>query len=298
MKVRRGLQVRAPYDLRLICRGYVFPPWRFQGGSAVRALVTPSGQVVEAQVCQSGSVEHPEIQVWLRCSGKLGSQEISALCAQIDWALGLTEDLSAFHRVARNDPELSRAIRELKGYRVKVTGDLHEMLVSAVVSQNTSFRAFRQMLMAVVEKFGPSVLLDDRKVCAFPAAEILARASPEELRAAGAYRAQAIHNVSRALLDGLEKQIEDLSAHEAAKRLMAVKGLGPYSAHAALLYGLRRYDAFFTDTYVLKVLGNLFFRGKKPTEARVRDFAARRWGAWQGLALDLLLAWQMGDREL
>lgn len=298
MKIRRRLTVRAPYNLRLICRGYVFAPWHLEGEKVIRALVTPSGQVVEVRIQQRGSADHPQLQAWLNSSERLGSGEISYLATQIDWALGLTEDLSNFYEMAKDDPELSQAIEELKGYRVKATGDLHEMLISAIVSQNTTYSAFRRMLQALVDRFGPSIYLNDRKINAFPSAEALAAASAEELRAVGAYRAESIHNVSRAILDDLEGHIEGLSAEEAAKRLMAIKGLGPYSAHAALIYGLRRYEALFTDTYVLRALGNLFFGGEKPTDKKIRDFAAQRWGEWQGLALDLLLAWQMGEREL
>jgi 3-methyladenine DNA glycosylase/8-oxoguanine DNA glycosylase len=172
------------------------------------------------------------------------------------------------------------------------------MLISAVVSQNTTFHSFRRMLMTLVERFGSSILLDGRKVCAFPSAQALTKSSRKALERVAAYRAQAIQNVSRAILNGLEGQIEGRTTDEATERLMSIKGLGSYSAGAAILYGLRHYKAFFIDTYVFKVMGNLFFEGKKPGGSRLRDFAAQRWGAWQGLALDLLLAWQMEDRDL
>jgi 3-methyladenine DNA glycosylase/8-oxoguanine DNA glycosylase len=157
------------------------------------------------------------------------------------------------------------------------------MLISAVVSQNTTFHSFRRMLMTLVERFGSSILLDGRKVCAFPSAQALTKSSRKALERVAAYRAQAIQNVSRAILNGLEGQIEGRTTDEATERLMSIKGLGSYSAGAAILYGLRHYKAF---------------EGKKPGGSRLRDFAAQRWGAWQGLALDLLLAWQMEDRDL
>jgi DNA-3-methyladenine glycosylase II len=298
MRVRRKLMARAPYDLRLIRRGYLFAPWRFEHGRAVRTLLSPTGHVVEAQLAQSGSINRPKIQVLLSSATDLSSGDVSSLCAQLDCILGLTEDLSAFYRIAKNDPVLSRAMMELKGYRVKTTADLHEMLISAVVSQNTTFHSFRRMLMTLVERFGSSIFLDGGKVCAFPSAQALAKSSRKALERTAAYRAQAIQNVSRAILNGLEGQIEGCTTDQATERLMSIKGLGPYSALAAILYGLRHYEVFFIDTYVLKVMGNLFFEGKKPNESKLRDFAAQRWGAWQGLALDLLLAWQMEDHDL
>ncbi|KPL17903.1 MAG: hypothetical protein AMJ92_10530 [candidate division Zixibacteria bacterium SM23_81] len=298
MRIRRQVTARAPYDLRWIRRGYLFAPWLFEHGKPVRALLSPSGHVVEARLVQSGSINRPKIQMLLSSATELSSGDISSLCAQLDWTLGLTEDLSAFYNIAKNDPALSRAMMELKGYRVKTTRDLHEMLVSAVVSQNTNFHSFRRMLMALAERFGSSILLDGRKVSAFPSAQVLAKSSQKALEGIGAYRSQAIQNVSLAILNGLEGQIEGRTTEEATERLMSIKGLGPYSAHAAILYGLRHYDAFFIDTYVLKVMGNLFFEGKRPTGSKLRDFADQRWGAWQGLALDLLLAWQMEDHDL
>lgn len=298
MRVRRQLMARAPYDLRWIRRGYLFAPWRFEHGRAVRALLSPTDHVVEAQLVQSGSITRPKIQVQLSSAAELSSGDISSLCAQLDWTLGLTEDLSAFYSIAKNDPVLSRATMELKGYRVKTTVDLHEMLVSAVVSQNTNFHSFRRMLMTLIERLGRSILLDGRKICAFPTAQVLAKSTRKTLQRIGAYRAQAIQNVSRAILNGLQRQIEGRTTDQATERLMSIKGLGPYSARAAILYGLRHYEVFFIDTYVLRVMGNLFFKGKRPTGSKLRDFAAQRWGAWQGLALDLILAWQMEDHDL
>jgi 3-methyladenine DNA glycosylase/8-oxoguanine DNA glycosylase len=289
------LKSTAFYDLTTLRSGYVFAPWWLEGDEAVRRLLSPSGRVVEVRVRQTDT----GASVRLLSAEPLSDGDIQSMRWTVDWLLGVSEDLSDFYDFASQHPELRRSLRALSGYRLKATYDLHEALISAIISQNTSFQGFRKMLLAVISACGPCENIGDRSIHAFPGPEALARVKPASLLPLGlGYRSEVIPTVSQAILGGLDGEIQEMGSEESVSRLMEIKGIGQYTAGCALLYGLRRYDAFYTDSYVTKVFGELFFKDRIPRDSEIRTWSAERWGRYRGLALDLVLANHMGPRLL
>ena len=117
------------------------------------------------------------------------------------------------------------------------TGDHYAALVRAIVGQQLSVRAAQAIHGRLLEQFGGAA----------PTPEQILASDPEELRAAAGLsrakvaflRSLAEHVVGGSLaLDRLDALPDD----EVIAELVAVKGIGEWSAHMFLIFQLRRPD--------------------------------------------------------
>ncbi|WP_448581992.1 DNA-3-methyladenine glycosylase family protein [Thermaurantiacus sp.] len=120
---------------------------------------------------------------------------------------------------------------------------------------------------------------------------VIARASPEALRAAGLSRQKIIYVESLAahVSDG-RLALDRLPAddEEAIARISAVRGLGRWSAEIYLLFAEGRADAFPAGDLALRIAaGRLFHAGERPSERQLRA-RSEPWRPHRGAAALLL----------
>ena len=147
------------------------------------------------------------------------------------------------------------------------------------------------MVRTLVERYGEPLAVDDGVEGwrnAFPTPARLAQVDPEEFRTEAklGYRAPSVAALARSVASG-ELDLEglkncDLPTPELRKRLLSIKGVGPYAA-ANLLMILGRYDAIPIDSWALTVVSKEFHSGQPVGPAEV-EAAFARWGEWKGLA--------------
>lgn len=125
---------------------------------------------------------------------------------------------------------------------------LFESCVHAIVFQQVSLLAASAIARRLVHALGDRVEHEGVPLFVFPRAEAFLSASEVLLRGAGlsAGKIRAIRNVAEALASGLvdEPTLERASREDAALRLRALHGIGPWSAALILLRGLGRLDVF------------------------------------------------------
>jgi DNA-3-methyladenine glycosylase II len=114
--------------------------------------------------------------------------------------------------------------------------DAYGALLRAIVGQQLSTKAARTIYRRVCELFGGST----------PSPEQLLEASEEDLRAAGlsGRKVEYIRDLATHVLDGeLElDRLADLSDEEVIAEIVAVRGLGQWTAEMFLLFHLERPD--------------------------------------------------------
>jgi DNA-3-methyladenine glycosylase II len=115
--------------------------------------------------------------------------------------------------------------------------DHYGALVRAIVGQQLSTKAARSIYGRLVERFGGRT----------PTPEEVLADDPEELRAAaGLSRAKVsfLRSLAEHVIDGsLElDRLDELSDEEVIAELVAVRGLGEWTAHMFLMFHLRRPD--------------------------------------------------------
>jgi DNA-3-methyladenine glycosylase II len=115
-------------------------------------------------------------------------------------------------------------------------GDAYGALLRAIVGQQLSTKAARTIYMRVLDLFGSRT----------PAPEELLEASEESLRGAGlsGRKVEYIRDLASHVLSGeLElDRLDELSDEEAIEELVAVRGLGRWTAEMFLLFHLERPD--------------------------------------------------------
>jgi DNA-3-methyladenine glycosylase II len=141
--------------------------------------------------------------------------------------LGLEFDLAAFEGYAREtDAKLAELVEQLHGFRPPISPDPFETLVTSITAQQVSLASAFAIRSRMIERLGEA----GRIAYAFPTAERLAAAAPEELTAAGFSRRKAeyVVGLARAHLD--YDELERLPDDEVKARLTTVRGLGEWTA--------------------------------------------------------------------
>jgi DNA-3-methyladenine glycosylase II len=197
--------------------------------------------------------------------------------------LGAEFDLAGFEAT---DPVLAAEVTRLRGLRPALAPDPFEMLVGAITAQQISLRAAFAVRNRFVERFGVAA----EHAYAFPAAERVAAATPEELRALGfsGRKAEYVLSLARADLDygALAKLPDD----EVKGELVRLPGIGEWTADWFLARHLARPRAWPAGDLALRHAVSAFYGdGRVLSIQEVRNFAAR-FEPFQNLTAHYLLA--------
>jgi DNA-3-methyladenine glycosylase II len=162
-------------------------------------------------------------------------------------------------------------------------GEHYAALVRSIVGQQLSVIAARSIYRRLVEHFGGRPPTP---------AEVLA-ADPDEMRqAAGLSRAKTTYlrslagHVSAGELE-LER-LDDLPDDEVLAELVAVKGIGEWSAHVFLMFQLERPDVLAVgDLGVRRAVERAYGLAALPTAAELTELA-EPWRPWRSIACRIL----------
>ncbi len=129
----------------------------------------------------------------------------------------------------------------------------------------------------------------------------IAGATDDDLRACGlsAPKIRALRALSEAVVNGgLDLMgLSALDAGEAHAALVAVKGVGPWTADIFLLFCLGHPDAFPAGDLALREAAKLALKLKTRPDAARLERIAEPWRPWRGVAARLLWAYYRGVKE-
>lgn len=189
------------------------------------------------------------------------------------------------------DPYLRAAVEATPGLRIPGAWDPFELSVRTILGQQISVAAATTLAGRIAAAHGQPLSLDggapDEELrWIFPTPAALAEA---DLTALGVIRtrAAAIQALARAALADSSLLDNSLSLEQAVERLVALPGIGPWTAHYFAMRGLREPDAFpASDLGLLKALGA---PGQPMTPKRLEALAAA-WRPWRSYATMYLWA--------
>ncbi|HEU5330129.1 MAG TPA: DNA-3-methyladenine glycosylase [Thermomicrobiales bacterium] len=140
------------------------------------------------------------------------------------------------------DPTLARAIATVGDCGLTLETDLFFALVDAIVSQQISIKAAATILERVRLLYAPDL---------FPTPVRLAATPDEDLRAAGCSRAKVVYlkDLSTRITTGALDldRLHALPDEEVIAELVAVKGIGRWTAEMLLIFSLGRLDVWPVD---------------------------------------------------
>jgi 3-methyladenine DNA glycosylase/8-oxoguanine DNA glycosylase len=193
--------------------------------------------------------------------------------------LGEPFDLDAFYAFAAIEPLLSNLATGLRGFRPPLAPDPFETLVTSITAQQISLHAAFAVRNRLIEAFGRAF----EHAYAFPTRERLAAAEPAELLPLGFSRRKADYVVGLARSDLDLDDLAGLPDEEVKSRLVALPGIGEWTADWFLARHLARPDAWpHGDLGLRKAV--LHFYGEEDTRA-----AGDRFPGHKNLAAHYLL---------
>ena len=150
-------------------------------------------------------------------------------------------------------PLLARLVEHRPGLRVPRGWDPFEAAVCTILGQLVSGAQARSLIGQLVEAYGERVARpgDGLTVTLFPRPEALADATLSEVRTTGG-RKEAIREFARRVVDGRIHFSSEQDLAEFKKSVLAVKGLGPWTAEYASLRAMGDSDAFPGADLILK----------------------------------------------
>ena len=193
------------------------------------------------------------------------------------------------------DPVLARAVDAVGPWRLTLEPDLFLALVDAIVSQQLSIKAAATILGRIRALAAPDP---------FPTPAQLLATPDEALRAAGCSRAKAVYlkDLSARIVDGrLDLEgLRRLPDEEVIRALVAVKGIGRWTAEMMLIFALGRPDVWPVDDLgiVIAVQG-LYGFAARPSRAELLALGERwrpyrtvaSWYLWQSRRTVLGMPW-------
>jgi DNA-3-methyladenine glycosylase II len=203
--------------------------------------------------------------------------------------LGAAFDLGPFYAWARRDPVLALLTRELAGLRPPLAPEPFETLVTAITAQQISLHAAFAVRNRFIQRYGRRV----GQAYSFPTAQRLRRADPEELVALGFSRRKAEYVVGLAAEKIDWAALEQLPDDEIKSRLVAIRGLGEWTADWFLARHLARPRAWPAGDLGLRKAVEAFY----PDAGDLRAFG-ERFEPFQNLAAHYLLAGLLTGRNL
>lgn len=189
--------------------------------------------------------------------------------------LGLTQPVAAFEAAFAGHHQLGRLLAGNPGLRVPQSASPFEALTWAISGQQISLAVaitLRRRLIQLAGRQHSSGLL------CYPDAQALASLDADTLGLSGFSRAKAqtLLLLAREVVEGhlpLDAWLAEEPDEAIAERLLALKGIGPWTVDYALLRGFARLDgSLHGDAAVRRQLQRLLGREEKLSQAFVRDW--------------------------
>jgi DNA-3-methyladenine glycosylase II len=194
---------------------------------------------------------------------------------------------------ATEDPVLARLAGELRGLRPAQVPDPVEALVTAVTSQQISLRAAAAIRGRLIRALG----VEHDRAWAFPTRERLAAVEPGELVALGFSRSKAAYTVGLARSTVDFHALAGLPDEEVKRELVALPGIGEWTADWFLARHLGRADAWPAGDLALRKVVSAYYWGGRPAAIdEVRRFGDR-FAGYRNLAAHYLLVGARVERQ-
>ncbi len=297
-RLRFEIAPTPPYDFALTADCMTYFQSRhaadvFEDGVLRRVLTLSSGRPALASVRSIGSVDAPLLAADA-AGDDLTPQDVAETQRLIRRMLNADIDIAPFYAMAAADEHLAPLARNLHGLRLTLTPTPYEALILAILGQQISNQVARMLRELLIQTYGERFTLAGETHCAFPPPRAIAEAGVEGLRAIkfSQRKAEYITDISRLAASG-ELALDDLrglATDEVERRLTALRGVGPWTAHWMLMRALGHTDGFpYGDLALQRMMGALVGDGSPMPPADALAYS-ERWSPWRSYVTTYLFA--------
>lgn len=284
------LHPKPPYNFPLLLdflTRFAHPTLNIVHDDALWRVVNANGGLALLRVKRRGSVDAPYLDVDVAMSS--GDVDDMALIESIQHILPVEHDWSRFYSLSQNDLKLWGVVESLVGLPELRTASMFEALMQTVIEQQISWVTAQKAQRWLVEWAGNKLDYAGQVHYAFPTAEQIAAATVDDLKPLKiTFKRMALmidlaSQVANGQLD-LEG-LREISPAEAYQQLLAIKGIGHWTAAVTLERAFGYTDWVAYNDVVLQAATNRYLlggSGRIPPELVAETFA--RYGDHAGLA--------------
>ncbi|ASA26580.1 DNA-3-methyladenine glycosylase [Paenibacillus donghaensis] len=259
--------------------------YRADSTGVTRLFELGSGPLLIKLTMRDGSF----IQARLLHGSVPGIEEQERLARYITEWFDLDRDLTPFYTLAAADPLLGPLAVRFHGLRIVGIPDLFEALCWAILGQQVNLAFAYRLKQRLTAEYGRSMEWEGHTYYCFARPEDLLGVSVEELCALQLTRSKArtILEVAALLARGelSREALLDMPSPEAAeKELVAIRGIGPWTAQYVRMRCLRDPSSFpVGDVGLQNAVKVLTGMDKKPTPAELVGLSVG-WRGWEAYA--------------
>lgn len=192
----------------------------------------------------------------------------------------MSSNQAALDELSKNDQVMARLIERYGPYTVRPHQNYYYELVSSIISQQLSVKAAATIEKRFVALFGSE----------FPAPEQILSQDVETLRGVGLSRAKASYvlDLAKHVVDGrLElATFPEMANEDIIHELIAVKGIGEWTAHMFLMFALGRLDVLpVGDLGLRNAIMKQYGFDHAPSPSECRQVAREhKWAPYESIA--------------
>ena len=194
----------------------------------------------------------------------------------------------AVNALRKLDPELVPLLDAFQIEDLKAETDYYRSLTRAIIYQQLSGKAAKTISNRFIALYHGKD---------YPSPEDVLKTDHEILRSVGLSNAKAkyIKNISRAFLDGSidYMNFRNLSNDAIMEKLVAIKGVGPWTAQMFLMFTLNRLDVFPSGDLGVQKGFQQYFKLKKLPSPKTMTQRAEKWIPFRTIAS--LYFWKVVD---
>ena len=243
------------------------------------------------------AVTQREATLDVTITGKVPSPTIKRdVTVALERLLGIRVDLSDFYRFASSHPPLNKLAEQFRGLKPPRFANVFEAIVNGITCQQLSLTVGIIFLNRLAERcgmpFGPGMY-------AFPRPEDLAHLNPADLRPLGysGSKARALIELSHSIVMGQLDldELTQLDNQKCLERLIAIRGVGRWTAEYVMLRGLGRTDVFPGDDVGARKNLERWLRLRKKLDYDRVQHVLTKWKGYGGLIFLHLLLKSLDD---
>lgn len=277
-----------PYDFErtLAASRFIFVAGEVRPNAYRRALrVGETLALVE--INSVGTDDAPELHAQVLATK--GIVDEAALAAKLRRVLNLDADLAAFYALAEGEPVLAQTVRQLYGLHTMQADTMFEAVLLTMIEQQIALKMAQAAERWLLAWGGAALVYDGQTYSAFPAPERIAAASLADLAPLKITfgRMQRMIDLAQAVVSGAFdlEALRDQPASEAYTKLVALKGVGHWTAAWALVRAQGRHPFVGASDVALRAAVNHYYHGLPGrADVAVVEQTFAQYGEFAGLA--------------
>jgi len=254
---------------------------------ALRRVVRVDDALALIEVTSHGTLDDPRLEA--RVLATRGEVNEGALHTKIWRVLNVRADLAPFYEYARRDPVLWQTVERLYGLHSLQADTVFEALVLTMIEQQI---ALKQALIAerwLLTWGGEMIAYEGENYYAFPRPQQIAAAAVSDLLPLKITfgRMQRMIDLASTITAGtLDLEgLRDQPAEAVYKTLIALKGVGQWTAAWTITRALGRYRYVGAGDVALRAAVNTYYYGQSGrADALLVDQTFARYGEFDGIA--------------